>query len=385
MKKYFKPILLLSFILTITLVFTAFGGADTKTPIKTLKIAVAGPMTGQHAQYGEFMVKGAEIAVDKINAGGGINGQKLELVIEDDQMAPREAATVAQRLVINDDILAVVGHFSSTTSIAAVPIYKQYHLVSISPASTSPELSGSSDYFFRTCITDVTNGREIAKYVVEKLGKKRLVILHALSDGPTSFADNFAEKAKQLGAEILAFEGHMDDDQDYTGVLTKISALNPDGVMLSTFYMPAALIAKQAKEMNLDLQFFSMDGSYTYDLISLGGDAVENMILGVFFHPDLDNPLAKEFVNAFQSKFNELPEAYAAGSFDAINLIAEALKKGATDRESIQQYLTGIGTVNPPVLGVTGSIVFDKNHDVVKPLVYVVVRNGSFELAEIQQ
>jgi len=384
MKKYFKPILLLLFVLTITLVFTAFVGADTETLIKTLKIGVAAPVTGPNAQYGEFIRNGAEIAVDNINAGGGINGQKLELVIEDDQMIPREAATVAQRLAINDDILAVVGHYDSTSTLAAMPIYEQYHLVCISPSSTSPALSGSYDYFFRTCITDITNGHECAKYVVERLNKKRLVILKALGDGPTAFTNNFVEKAKQLGAEILAVEGHFDTDQDFTGVLTKISALNPDGVIVASYYTPGALIARQAKEMNLDLQFFGPDGLYNYGLISIGGDAVENFRVASFFHPDLDNPRAKEFVNAFQSKFNKLPEGYGAGSYDAINIIAEALKNGATDRESIQQYLAGIGTINPAVLGVTGSIALDKNHDVIKPLVYIVVRNGSFELAKIQ-
>jgi branched-chain amino acid transport system substrate-binding protein len=217
------------------------------------------------------------------------------------------------------------------------------------------------------------------------MGKKNIVILHALSDGPTAFATSFKAEVERLGGKILLMEAHAGEDKDFTGVLTKIAPLKPDAVLLSTWYTPAALLAMQAQEMNLHFQFIGMDATYSPDLITLGKDAVEGIVIGAFFHSDLDNAEAKKYVESFKQKYNgESPEAYGAGSYDAINIIAESMRKGGTDRESIREYMETIGGLNPPWPGVTGSTKFDEKHDVIKPLVFVTVKNGEFKLAEIQ-
>ncbi len=347
-------------------------------------IAVVGPMTGDNAQYGKFMRNSVELAADLINKEGGINKKTVKIKVEDDKMEPQQASVVAQKLVLDKEVVAVVGHFSSTTTLAAVPVYTQGSLAVVSPSSTSPKLSGASPYFFRTCITDEPNGTAGAEYVVGKIGAKKIVIMHALSDGPTAYTRSFQKKAEELGAQILAVLPHEENAKDFTAELTKIKELKPDIIVFPGWYTQAALTGKQAAEMKLGIPVFGHDGVYADELMQIGGSAVEGFYAGAFFHPDLPNPAARKFVEAYKAKYNELPEAYGAMAYDALNVIAEAVAKVGTDRKAVRDYMEGIGSSNPAHNGVTGPVKFDSKHDVIKPVVFVQVKGGKWALAPNQ-
>ena len=365
--------------LAILLVLSIALAACQKAGANEVWIAVAGPQTGENAQYGQFMAQAAQLAVDEINAAGGVNGKTLMLQVEDDQMDPKVAAIVAEKLAGDKKILAVVGHFSSTTSLAAIPVYDQNHMPMITPSSTSPALSGISPYFFRACVTDDLLGGLIGKYVVEELKPQTAAVMYAVSDGPIANKTRFIDVAEQNGIEIVADEAHQENDKDFTAVLTRLASLSPDVVYLSTFYTPAALIVKQAQEVGLtNATFIGMDGIYASDLITIGGEATEGVMAGGFFAADNPVPVAAAFIKAYREKYGEDPEGYGANAYDIVKMIAQAMNNGAETREAIQQYLDTLGRGLPPFEGVTGPTGFDANHDPVKAAVIVRVENGKW-------
>lgn len=386
MKSWSRLLFCMVAIVTLAIMIVGCGptenGADAEDE---LVIAGACPMTGDGAQYGEFLSRSLELAAEMINEKGGIEGKKIRIRMIDDQMLPSEAATVAEQLGVDDSVLAVVGHTTSTCTLAAVPIYDKYGLPVISHSSTNPDLSGSSKYFFRTCGTDEAFGYLGGEYAVKKLGAKKIVIMHALSDGPTSYANSFAKAVKDSGGEVLDILAHEDEEKDFTAELTLLRSLNPDLVLLSTWFTPAAMIIKQAKEANITgIEFMCMDSAYVVDFIELGGEAVEDVIMSAFFHPDLPYPSAQEYISRFKEKYNEPPEWSGATAFDALNLIAEAIRANGASREGIRDYLSQVGKEIDPFQGVTGETAFDDNGDVIKPAVFIVVKDGEFKLAEVQ-
>lgn len=350
------------------------GGASDE-----LWIAVVGPMTGENAQYGTFMRQAAELAVEEINEAGGINGKTLMLQVEDDKMDPKEAAIVAEKLSGDKKVLAVVGHFSSSTSLAAIPIYDQNSLSMITPSSTSPDLSGSSPYFFRGCVTDDLLGGLIGQFVIDELQPESAAVMYSISDGPIANKDRFIEVAEAAGIEIVADEAHDESDKDFTAVLTNIASMEPDLVYLSTFYTPAALIAMQAQEVGLtDVEYIGMDGIYATDLISIAEADAEGIMAGGFFHPDSPVTEAAAFISAYREKWGEDPEGYGANAYDIVHMVAEAMENGGESREEIQKYLDKLGQELPPYKGATGPTGFDDKHDPVKAAVIARVEDGTW-------
>jgi branched-chain amino acid transport system substrate-binding protein len=377
MKHKARVILFLSMttLLLLSTALTGCGGAASDE----LWIAVVGPMTGENAQYGTFMRQAAELAVEEINAAGGVNGKTLMLQVEDDKMDPKEAAIVAEKLSGDTKVLAVVGHFSSSTSLAAIPIYDQNSLPMVTPSSTSPDLSGSSPYFFRGCVTDDLLGGLIGQFVIEELQPGTAAVMYSVSDGPIANKTRFIEVAEEAGIEIVADEAHDDSDKDFTAVLTNIASMEPDLVYLSTFYTPAALIAMQAKEVGLtDVEYIGMDGIYASDLISIAGEDAEGIMAGGFFHPDSPVAEAASFIAAYREKWGEDPEGYGANAYDIVYMIAEALENGGESREEIQTYLDKLGDELPPFVGATGPTGFDDNHDPVKAAVIARIEDGEW-------
>lgn len=354
---------------------TGSGSSD------AIVIAVAGPMTGDNAVFGEYMRRSAQLAADEINSAGGIDGRELIIRIEDDQMVAREASLVADRLSKDNTVLAVVGHFSSTTSLAAVPIYDRSGMLVISPASTSPELSGSSQWFYRTVMTDEIASRLTAEYAVEGLGAQRLAIVHSLSDATTGQAEFFQERAEELGAEVIAVFPHEDDLRDFTAIVTELRSLNPDLILIASFSPAAAQFTRQLREAGMDTQLMGTDPIYTNEFLELAGAEGNGLIANTYFHPDLPRPSVQRFVDGYKSRHGELPEAYGAGTYDAVHMLAEAIEEVGADREAIRNYLARLGKDLPAFEGVKGSYTFDDMNDPHMDIVFIQVVDGTWQLA----
>ncbi|RLC41092.1 MAG: branched-chain amino acid ABC transporter substrate-binding protein [Candidatus Coatesbacteria bacterium] len=347
-------------------------------------IGVAGPFTGDGAQFGDMIRKGATMMMEKVNSEGGIDGRMIKLVFEDDKGDPREAALVAQKLASDPEVVAVVGHFNSSCSKAAKPIYKQMRIVELSPGSTNKDVCIGSEWTFRDVYRDDFQGYAIADYIHDILGKKRVAIFYDNDDYGRGLMEFFVERAKELGMEIVRMEAYTRDTQEFTPQLTNIKKENPEIIFISGLYTQAAMICAQARRLGIDIPFMGGDGLMSSDLIKIGGDAVEGIVITCPFIPEMAGEGGEEFVSAFEKKYGEPPDAWAALTYDAVGIIVKAIKEVGTDREKIKDYLATMTTTEKGYKGVTGTTVFDENGDCIKPLFVATVVNGEFIPAEKQ-
>jgi branched-chain amino acid transport system substrate-binding protein len=355
-----------------------------KKGAEEILIGVAAPFTGDGAQFGDMIRKGATMMMEKVNAEGGINGANIKLVFEDDKGDPREAANVAQKLASDMKVVAVVGHFNSSCSKAAKPIYKQMKIVELSPGSTNKDVCIGSDWTFRDVYRDDFQGHAIADYINSVLGVKKVAIFYDNDDYGMGLMEFFSERAKELGMEIVRTEAYTRDTQEFTPQLTNIKKENPDIIFISGLYTQAAMICSQARRLGMTTPFMGGDGLMSSDLIKIGGDAVEGILITCPFIPEMAGEAGADFVKAFRAKYGEDPDAWAALTYDAVGIILQAIKNVDTDREKIREYMSQMTTKEKGYSGVTGVTVFDENGDCIKPLFVATVKDGKFTPAEKQ-
>ncbi|MFY0543826.1 ABC transporter substrate-binding protein [Brevibacillus sp. H7] len=353
------------------------GGSSTtgSSNNESVKIGLAAPLSGSSAEYGEQFKKGAELAVKLVNDAGGINGKKVELDIQDDKGDPKEAANTANKFASDKSILAVVGHFNSSATLAAAPIYNKNKMVEISPSSSSPKVTDAGEYTFRVITTDAFQAQYVADWTKEE-GFKKAAIIYEQTDFGLGLSDVYSKAAKENGIEIVANEAYVaGQTKDFASILTKIKEKQPELLFIGGLYNEAALIAKQSKQLGLDVRFIGVDSLYSDALIKLGGDAVEGVMLPGFFNPNSQNEKTKEFVEAYKKVYNEEPGTYAAYTFDATTIVLEAIKQKGANRETIKEYLTTLKGYK----GATGVHDFDPNGDVLKEPERLVVKDGKFQ------
>ena len=217
-------------------------------------------MTGDNAQYGEVMRKGVAQAIDEINAAGGVNGLKLELVVGDDKATPAEAVSVVQRMVTLDKVAAVIGGFNSSPTLAAMDATQKAKTLHFTMGA-SPKLTQAGDpYMFRAILTDAPMTADLVGYAVKDLGLKKIAVMKENTDYGVSLADLFKTQVEAQGGEVLTVESYNPGDKDFTAPLSKIKSLQPQALMVAGLYNEAGLIAQQAKRLGLQVQFLGSDG-----------------------------------------------------------------------------------------------------------------------------
>jgi branched-chain amino acid transport system substrate-binding protein len=366
----------------VTILF--FCGGCAKQEKKTIKIGLAAPLTGSCAQFGDMIKKGAEMKVSEINQTGGINGKKLILVEGDDAANPQEASTIAQKFCADKEILAVVGHFNSSCSLAGKPIYKAAGLVELSPGSTNPAVCKGSEWTFRNIYEDVFQGVSLANYVYEKLGFRTITVFYDNDDYGIGLKDAFCKEAERIGLQVLGAESYERDTVDFRAQLLNFKRLNPDGIFISGLYEEGAQIISQARKLGLDTQFFGADGLLSSDLIRIGGEHVEGTILTCPFLFELGGKETKDFVENFTKRYGVEPDCWAALTYDAVGIIAHAIQVAGEDRRKIRDHLASMTSPDTAYPGITGLTFFDENGDCQKPIHVAVVKGGKFVPAPIQ-
>lgn len=376
MSKMLSPRLLSVLALSVALVFAVGcgGGTPAKAP-QEITLGLTAPMTGDYAEYGTVFKNAAELAIEKINAQGGVNGKKLKLVVGDSKADPKEAANIAQKFVSDANVMAVIGDFTSTAALAGAPIYQKGGLVQLSPTSSHPDFTKQGTFMFRNIATQTVEGAILAEYAVNDLKKKKIAIVYIKNDWGIVAHENFMKKAQSLGADILAVEPYLPEQgKDFSAIITKIKDKNPEMIYLGMMYTDAALFAQQVKKANFNVPMIGTGSLYSDELLKLGGPAVEGLYLTCSFYPADPRPEVQEFVKTYTAKYGKAPTMFAAQAFDSTNLIIEALKKGATDRKTLRDNLAAIK--NFP--GVTGITSFDENRDVKKDLAKLLVKDNKF-------
>lgn len=379
---YFKSskIFALLTLIVFTLTFTigcggGSSGESSKSPdADEIKIGTIGPLTGDTATYGISTKNGVEIAVDEFNEAGGIDGKKIVLVSEDTGGDQAQAASAATKLIQQDNVTAIVGGVISPETMTAGPICDDSKVVMISSSSTAQGVPQIGPYIYRNCLSDEVQAAQLAEYAVEELGLKKFAIMYTNNDYGVSLKDAFEEVAKTM-AEVVGVETFTDGENDFRAQLTKIKSLNPDAVYIAGYYTEAAKIAQQAKDSGLETQFLGADGFYSPKLIELGGDSVEGAIFTAGFFTDDPSDSVQNFVKAYEDKFNEEPDMFAAQAYDAAKILLTAIKNATSmDGDAIKEAMDNIEDFP----GITGTTSFTDEGDAVKDIIILKVEGGKF-------
>ena len=342
-------------------------------------IGVSGPLTGPNAQYGLQWKQGFDLALDKINADGGVKGRKVAYVFEDSQSDPRQAVAIAQKFVADPRILIELGDFSSPASMAASPIYQRGGLVQYGFTNSHPDFTKAGDFMWSPSVSQADEQPLLASYAVKGLGLKRIAILHLNTDWGRTSKDHFARAAKELGAEIVISEGYQPEERDFRSTLVRARDANPDGFALMSYAPDGALIARAVRQVGLKQTIVAASSVYSPRLIELGGDAVEGMHTGSRYFPEDPRPEVREFISSFKAKYNVDPDAFNAYAYDAINFAVAAIRHGGTDRRAIRDALGQLKDVSSVIFGkatfdiATRRILGAKNAE-------LVVKDGRFQI-----
>lgn len=358
----------------------AFGTAQAADKIK---IGLMGPMTGSWASEGAEMNQVVKLLADEVNEKGGLMGKPVEIVVADDGGDPRTAALAAQRLA-TQGIAAVIGTYGSAVTEATQNIYNEAKIVQVANGSTAIRLSEKGlPYFFRTCPRDDEQAR-VAVQSIERLGVKKLAILHDNS----TYAKGLADEARQLLAEkkdiqIVFFDALTPKEQDYTAILTKMKQADPDFVFFTGYYGEAGLLLRQKRDMKWDVPFMGGDATNNPDLVKTAGTeaAAGFYFLSAPLPQDLPTEEAKAFLASFTQKYGNPPNSiYAVLAGDGFRVVGEAIvKTGSTDADKISAYLRDELKEFP---GLTGKISFNEKGDRVGEVykLYKVDAEGQFVL-----
>ncbi|MFA6506391.1 MAG: branched-chain amino acid ABC transporter substrate-binding protein [Treponemataceae bacterium] len=327
----------------------------------TIRIGVAGAHSGDLASYGLPSVKAAELVVADVNARGGINGKQIELVIEDDQCKPEVATNTASKIV-SKDVSAVIGHICSGATKAALGIYKDSKVVTISPSATNPPLTQSGEYpnFFRTIAPDDAQAKLAVAFIKDKLKLKTLAVLHDKGDYGKGFAELCKQAAEASGIKVVLFEGVNPGAPDYSAIVNKIGKSKAAGVVWGGYHPEASKLVQQMRAKSIKIPFVSDDGVKDDTFISVAGKYAE----GVYATGPKDtstNPLAVKAVADHKAKYKEEPGAFFLNAYAATMAVVNAIEKAkSTQYEAIVKALQSEYVETP-----LGKISFDKRGDVI--------------------
>lgn len=379
--KGFKSIAYIVLLLALSVVVSLVAGGCSKSSSNEIKIGVAGAMTGDNAIWGTSELKAAQLAVDEVNAKGGVLNKKIVLVPEDDQCDAKQAASVAQMFVSNKDIVGVIGHLFSGAALAAAPIYQQNSMPYIAVTASNPKIPQVGDYIFQINVNDNVASAQTADYTVSKLGAKNIAIIYDNSDYGKAFKDGFAAEAQKLGAQITDVETYVGgQDQDFSVQLTKIATKHPDTVLLAGYAKEAGLIVQQAKQLGVKVQFVGEDGDNDPLFLKLGGTAAEGTIVTTYFDRSVQDPVAKAFVEKYEKTYNTEAFSDTPYAYDAMNTMVDAIRRaGSTDKKAIRDAIASTNGLQ----GVSGSISFDHGARPVAWNIVLQVVNGKFQYKDL--
>ncbi len=327
-----------------------------------IKIGVAGPITGPNAAFGAQLKNGAEQAAADINAKGGINGQKIELVFGDDVSDPKQGVSVANKMV-GDGVKFVMGHFNSGVTIPASEIYAENGVLMITPSATNPKVTDRNLWnVFRTCGRDDQQGEVAGKYLATALKGKKVAIVHDKTTYGKGLADETQKAANKEGVKEVLYEGVNIGEKDFSALVSKIKQSGAEVVYWGGLHTEGGLIVRQMRDQGVTATMMSGDGLVSDEFASIGGPAVEGTLMT--FPPDpRKRPEAAAVVKAFEAKkFN--PEAYTLYSYAAVEILAAAAAEAKSlEPKKVAETMKN-GKAWPTVIG---GLTFDKKGDITRP------------------
>jgi branched-chain amino acid transport system substrate-binding protein len=345
-----------------------------------IKIGAVSCISGPLSTFGISSIRGARMAIEEINAKGGILGQQVELVVDDNGSKAGETARITRKFLSQDHVVAILGDLTSSSTMEAAPLAQEAHVPLLTPTATAISVTKVGDYVFRSCFTDPFTGRIIARFAIEHLHARRAVILTDVKqDYSIGVSAELNAYYRQQGGQVLQEFSFSSGDTDFRAQLTSLKSLQPDVVFLPAYYTEAALILREARQLGIKAPFVGGEGWDSPSLISVAGKSAEGSFYTDHFSPDDPTPLVRSFVQAYKTKYGTGPDALAALWYDGAGLLADAIRRaGSTEPAKIREALAATKDFS----GVTGNISLDEQRNANKPGVIVTIANGQLKMVE---
>ncbi|WRS27514.1 ABC transporter substrate-binding protein [Oscillospiraceae bacterium MB08-C2-2] len=356
----------------------ASEGGEAPAEKKVAKIAVYAPLTGDHAEYGNSFKVAAEIQAEKWNAAGGAGDYTIEVVSYDDKSNGEEAAAIAEKVVMEKDIMGIIGSYVSGVSMAATPTFQEYGLVNISASASHPDFTKEGDYIFRNNTVISVEGASTVDAVVNNLGAKKIGLLYIKTDwgvSTSTIIENLVAERASEGVSIVAKEECMDGSDDYSVAITNFQAAGCEAIIVVGMHNTFVPFARQYRQLNPEIGLAAFANLYNQQVIDLGGEFVEGTVFPVSYFNESTDPLVAEFRDAFFEKTGTYPSGLAAQAYDAAGMLCEAIANVGADRAAIRDYVQSIKYV-----GAGGETSFDEMGEAQKVFKKVVIKGGKFEL-----
>ena len=361
------------------IVAAADPAPSTVSDSDTILFGEVGSLTGSEATFGISTKNGIQMAVDEVNAQGGVSlasGQKKKIAVRvyDDQGKPEEAANAVTRLINQDKVAVILGEVASSNSLAMAPKAQEAKVPMISPSSTNPKVTEVGDFIFRVCFIDPFQGLVMAKFASETLKLKNVAVLKDnKSDYSLGLSSVFIGSLKGMGGTIVAEEAYSKGDTDFRAQLTAIKGKKPEAIYVPGYYTDVGVIARQAKELGLNVPLLGGDGWESEKLFELGGSAIEGSYFSNHYSADDPSPRVQDFLKAYEAKFGSKPDSLGALGYDAAMVAIRAIERaGSADGQKLRDEIAK--TREHP--GVAGTVTLDDKRNAVKPAVVLQVRDA---------
>ncbi len=373
-----KRALLWSLVLSFVLSF--FGAA---AAAETVKIGLLAPLTGPAAADGASVKNSVQLALEKVNQGGGILGKKVELVVYDDRADAKEAVGLAQKLIQQDRVVGVVGGSYSTPTRAVAPIFQEERIPFIAAYAVHPDITTAGEYCFRNGFLGMVEGRAAAHVAVNKLKAKKIALLVSDNDFGRTLAAGFKEYlSKNAPAVELVYEqAYPFKEQDFKPYLAVVKEKNPDLLFASGYYFQTGPIVSQAREMGITATIFGEEGADSPKFLEIAGKAAEGFLIVTNLNRDDPRPEVQEYLKLYKERFGIEPDMVGASAYDAFMILCDAMRRAkSTEGAAVQKALAATKDFN----GLTGLIQgFTAVGEVVKDVQVQIVKDGAFRFFDV--
>lgn len=375
---------LLALALSAVLALGALAGCSSQPSTveagSTIKIGVLAPLTGTNAEYGKGFEVGTQMAVDRINEAGGVNGHKLELVVKDSKGDQKESSDLCRMFADDQEIMAIIGDFTSGACMANAPIVDEAGIVQLSPTASNPDYAGMSDYCFSIMGRQDGEAPFYAKYILNKyMGVKKLGVIYINSDWGKSCYDNFKAQCDVEGLEIVEAVNYVQDEKDFSSLITKLKAADPDVICIMDQGAVPQVINQIRGSGWTDIPITTLGPGTSEQLIDLCGENAEGLLLTSPFFFDPDDAELTAWKEEFVQKAGFEPTIHPVCAFDCVNLLAEAIKGCGDDitRQNIRDNLAKV-----ELEGVSGPLKFNEAGDITRQYLICGVENGQYVVKE---
>ncbi len=369
------PSLRLLFMKSPLLFLTLAATALALRAAEPIKVGEFASLTGKDATFGQSQHKGIVLALEEINAAGGVLGRKIEVIAEDNQSKAGESATAAKKLLSRDKVVALLGEVTSSRSLEVAPLAQSAKIPMIASGATNPAVTQKGDYIFRVCFIDDFQGTVMAKFALTELKAKKVATLTSVSSAySVGLAKYFKETFTAGGGTVVAEQKFNEGDKDFRAQLTAIKAANVDAVFVPGYYTEAALVARQARSLGINIPLFGGDGWESEKLLEIGGAALNGTYYSTHFTPENKEPAVAVFVKKFKARWNnETPDAYAALGYDSLYILVDAIRRsGVTAGPKLRDAIASTKNFS----GASGVTTLDKDRNASKPATIIAIKDA---------